>query len=179
MSKYKVGQLVRKRLKKATFAKGYKQQWSTKTYTIKEGRVARVNATLETTRYDLQVASEDQAVHRAEKVARVERALVQEGEQDSPTTNTKRKSTKNKLRKTISCILSMATRWRCSRSLIRKLTDRVHPHITHAKKEQLKRLHHDAVRKKLLHQQRRTSAQEKQGSNRPIAKAISMIFLIV
>lgn len=42
---YKVGQLVRKKLKKPTFTKGYKQQWSNDIYEIKQ--ISGVNAELD------------------------------------------------------------------------------------------------------------------------------------
>lgn len=87
---YKPGNLVRKRLKKPVFSKGYKQSWSDSTYTISQ--VNGVNAILDNNENvklnDLQVISHatnqeqkefNKEARKEEKQAKVQKKVKQEG----------------------------------------------------------------------------------------------------
>jgi hypothetical protein len=91
---FKIGQIVRKRLKKPVFTKGYRQSWSQRTYIIKE--IRGVNATLDNGNIvklnDLQQISEVPTistpqqipnVQRVERESRIIRNIRKEGVQPS------------------------------------------------------------------------------------------------
>lgn len=87
-TKFKVGQIVRKKLAKPTFSKGYKRVWSLDTYTITE--IKGVNAVLdddeEVKLNDLQIISKVPVQERAkdevkivEQEKRIDRRIAKEG----------------------------------------------------------------------------------------------------
>lgn len=87
--KFKVGQLVRRKLAKPVFTKGYKQIWSSTTYTIKA--IEGVNAILDNDQVvklnDLQIISKVPAsaeefkdeVKKVERERRIDRNIAKEG----------------------------------------------------------------------------------------------------
>jgi len=88
-TKFKVGQIVRKKLAKGNFTKGYKRSWSTHTFTIKS--IKGVNATLDNNDVvklnDLQIIpyvpeSKEpykDVVQEVEKERRIDRRVAKEG----------------------------------------------------------------------------------------------------